>query len=43
MNWNNTEFDQRDPITTRAARQVGNVLKYLGPTDYVKPRYSAYM
>jgi hypothetical protein len=43
MNWNNTEFDQRDPITIRAARQVGNVLKYLGRTDYVEPRYSAYM
>ena len=43
MNWNNTQFDQRDPITIRAAREVGDILKYLGPNGYVETRYSAYM
>jgi hypothetical protein len=43
MNWNNTQFDQRDPITIRAAREVGDVLKYLKSADYVESRYSAYM
>jgi hypothetical protein len=43
MNWNNTQFDGRAPITTRAARQVGNILKYVGPDDPVEPRYANYM
>ena len=30
MNWNNTQFDGYWPITVRAAREVGNILKYLG-------------
>jgi hypothetical protein len=33
MNWNNTQFDGHAPITIRAARQVGNILNYVGP-DY---------
>lgn len=33
MNWNNTQFDNSEPITLHAARQVGDILKYLGPTD----------
>src|SRR6266404_1618918 len=28
MNWNKTQFDGRDPITVRAARQVSRILKY---------------
>jgi hypothetical protein len=43
MNWNNTQFDGRAPITIRAARQVGNILKYVGPDDPVEPRYANYM
>lgn len=31
------------PITIRAARQVGNILKYVGPEDPVEPRYANYM
>ena len=41
MNWNNTQFDGGEPITLRAARQVGNILKYLG-TEY-EPYYRFYM
>ncbi len=41
MNWNNAQFDGRDPITLRAARQVGNILKYLG-AEY-EPYYRYYM
>lgn len=43
MNWNNTEFSQRDPVTLRAAREVGDVLKYVGDNDYVEPNYTGYM
>jgi len=43
MNWNNTQFDGREPITVGAARQVGGILKYIEAGGYVEPRYSAYM
>lgn len=44
MNWNNTQFDGLEPITIRAARQVGSILKYLDdPTLPFQPRYSFYM
>jgi hypothetical protein len=43
MNWNNTQFDNRNPITVRAARGVGNILKYTEEDDRVQPRYSYYM
>jgi hypothetical protein len=43
MNWNNTEFDNSMPITVQAARKVGKILKYLGPTDRTNPLYSFYM
>jgi hypothetical protein len=42
MNWNNTQFDNGDPITLRAARGVGNILKY-SERDRPQPRYSYYM
>ena len=45
MNWNNTQFDGREPITVRAAKQVGSILKYI-PEDEdhrIDPRYSFYM
>lgn len=41
MNWNNTQFDGGEPITVRASRQVGNILKYLG-SEY-EPYYRFYM
>ena len=43
MNWNNTQFDGRDPITLRCARQVGQILKYFGPNDHYQPYYRFYM
>lgn len=41
MNWNNTQFDGGEPITLRASRQVGSILKYLDQ-DY-EPYYRFYM
>jgi hypothetical protein len=44
MNWNNTQFDGLEPITVRAARQVGSILRYLDdPALPLQPRYSFYM
>jgi hypothetical protein len=43
LNWNNTQFDGYSPITIRAARQVGNILKYVRPDDPVESRYANYM
>ncbi|HBB98040.1 MAG TPA: hypothetical protein DC054_21870 [Blastocatellia bacterium] len=36
MNWNNTRFDGQLPITLRAAKQVGLILKYLEDADTSK-------
>ncbi|OLE47538.1 MAG: hypothetical protein AUG46_06290 [Acidobacteria bacterium 13_1_20CM_3_58_11] len=33
MNWNNTQFDNFEPITLKAARKVGSIFKYMKPTD----------
>jgi hypothetical protein len=43
MNWNNTQFDGRDPITTKAARGVGAILKHIPDGDPIATRYSHYM
>lgn len=44
MNWNHTQFDGLEPITLRAARQVGSILKYIpDPMAPYQPRYSFYM
>jgi hypothetical protein len=43
MNWNNTQFDNGLPITIAAARQVGEVLKYVPEGQEIAPRYSFYM
>jgi hypothetical protein len=43
LNWNTTQFDQGDPITLRAAREVGDILRYVRPTDEIAPGYAAYM
>ncbi|MEG4584715.1 hypothetical protein QUA54_05600 [Microcoleus sp. MOSTC5] len=44
MNWNNTQFDGKYPITLACARKVGQVMKYLGAADD-EPQisYSFYM
>ncbi|MBD2302214.1 hypothetical protein [Nostoc sp. FACHB-190] len=43
MNWNNTQFDRGEPITIRAARQVGRILKYVGKNDPLEFHYRFYM
>lgn len=43
MNWNNTQFDRRFPITIECARNVGDVLKYLDEGDQMQLKYSFYM
>lgn len=45
MNWNNTQFDRRSPITVECSRKVGDILKYI-PEDSdseMELRYSFYM
>jgi hypothetical protein len=43
MNWNNTQFDGKCPVTIGCARKVGEIMKYL--TEYEQPqiRYGYYM
>ena len=43
MNWNNTQFDGFEPITIRAARKVGKILKYVPASAKIQARYSFYM
>jgi hypothetical protein len=43
MNWNSSQFDNMEPITLRAAKQVGGILKHIAPGEHVEPRYSYYM
>jgi hypothetical protein len=43
MNWNNTQFDGKWPITLLAARKVGSILRHLGPDDHYEPYYGFYM
>jgi hypothetical protein len=43
MNWNNTQFDGGDPITLRAAEQVGDILKHVTEGGPIHARYSYYM
>ena len=43
MNWNNTQFDGKYPVTLGCARKVGEVLKYLGEHERTQSRYSYYM
>ena len=43
MNWNNTQFDRGQPITIRAAQQVGKILKYVGISDPLEFHYRFYM
>ena len=43
MNWNNTQFDRKYPITIECARNVGEILKYLDEDDQMQLKYSFYM
>lgn len=43
MNWNNTQFDNKYPITIGCARKVGEIMKYLGEKDQPKESYAFYM
>ena len=43
MNWNNTQFDGKYPITLKCARHVGQVMKYLSPHEEPQISYSFYM
>ncbi len=43
MNWNNTQFDAAFPITIKAARQVGSILRYLEMESRIQKRYAFYM
>ena len=43
MNWNNTQFDRKYPITIGCARKVGEIMKYLDEHEQPQIRYSHYM
>ena len=43
MNWNNTQFDQKYPITIGCARRVGQIMKYVPDDEHPQIRYSFYM
>lgn len=43
MNWNNTQFDGKYPITLGCARKVGEIMKYLRDGDVPQIRYGYYM
>lgn len=43
MNWNNTQFDRRMPITVDCSRSVGSILKYVEDDRIPEMKYSFYM
>jgi len=43
LNWNNTQFDGGEPITVRAARRVGDILKCLPEGGVVQPSFRFFM
>lgn len=43
MNWNNTQFDGKYPVTLGCSRKVGEILKYLPEDQIPQIRYSYYM
>lgn len=43
LNWNNSRLDGRDPITMRAARGIGTILRHVSPDGAVGARYAFYM
>lgn len=43
LNWNNTQFDGGEPITVRAARRVGDILKCIPEGGKVQPTFRFFM
>lgn len=43
MNWNNTQFDGRLPITLECAHRVGDIMKYVDENEKPQVNYSFYM
>ncbi len=43
MNWNNTQMDGRLPITLECARKIGDIMKYVSPTEKPQVSYIFYM
>ena len=43
MNWNNTQFDNKYPITVGCARKVGEIMKYINDQEITKESYAYYM
>ncbi len=43
MNWNNTQFDGKYPVTLGCARKVGEIMKYMKDSDIPQVRYAYYM
>ena len=43
LNWNNTQFDGGEPITVRAARRVGDILKCVPDGGKVQPTFRFFM
>ena len=43
MNWNNTQYDRKFPITIDCSRNVGEILKYVDETQKPQIKYSFYM
>lgn len=43
LNWNNTQFDGGEPITVRAARRVGEILKCVTEDGIVQPSFRFFM
>jgi hypothetical protein len=43
LNWNNSRLDGREPITIRAARSIGTILRHVDADGIVGARYAPYM
>lgn len=43
LNWNNTQFDGGEPITLRAARRVGDILKCVPENGVIQPSFRYFM
>ena len=43
LNWNNTQFDGGEPITVRAARRVGDILKCIPKDEPIQPNFRFFM
>lgn len=43
MNWNNTQFDGKYPVTLGCSRKVGEIMKYLDEGNTPQIRYGFYM